>query len=487
MIPSQLPWLDLALLLPLLGSVWVSRLRQADAARHGCLVFSGLTLAALLGAWLQFAQEVGVHSTAFLDRLLGVNLFAVDELNAALLVLTALIYFLTAAATPRTKSRRFSFAGALAGETVVLTTLACHDPWSIISLLALGTLIPYINLRVRKRSTAVYVLHMVLYVALLIIGWGIVEVEGSASEHSWLAMIPLLMAVLIRTGIAPFHCWMTDLFENAAFGLALVFALPMLGIYAAVRLVLPIAPDWILRTLGMFSLISAIYAAGMTLVQRDMRRFFCYLLLSQTSLIMVGMDTIAPVGLTGGLCVWLSASLALLGLGLALRALEARHGRLSLHDFHGLNSYTPMLGTCFLLTGLATVGFPGTFGFLGTELLVDGAVQVYPYVGVAVVAVAALNGIAIVQAYFLLFTGTKPAASSVALAIGSRERFVFLTIASLVILGGLFPQFGIESRHRAATEILSERHDDKEARESEQRRQQHWDGLEVQRDMTNDS
>ena len=89
-----------------------------------------------------------------------------------------------------------------------------------------------------------------------------------------------------------------------------------------------------------------------------------------------------------------------------------------------------MLAVCFLLTGLASVGFPGTFGFLGTELLVDGAVQAYPYVGVAVVIAAALNGIAVVQAYFRLFTGTRHV-TSVPLEIGMRERIAVLTLAAL--------------------------------------------------------
>jgi ABC-type dipeptide/oligopeptide/nickel transport system ATPase component len=34
-----------------------------------------------------------------------------------------------------------------------------------------------------------------------------------------------------------------------------------------------------------------------------------------------------------------------------------------------------LLAVCFLLTGLASVGFPGTLGFVGSEMLVDGAVE----------------------------------------------------------------------------------------------------------------
>src|SRR2546423_1816987 len=78
---------------------------------------------------------------------------------------------------------------------------------------------------------------------------------------------------------------------------------------------------------------------------------------------------------TGALAVWVSVALSLGGFGLTLRALEARFGRVSLAEFHGLYDHSPALAVCFLLTGLTSVGFPGTLGFVAAELLVDGAVQ----------------------------------------------------------------------------------------------------------------
>jgi NADH-quinone oxidoreductase subunit M len=148
--------------------------------------------------------------------------------------------------------------------------------------------------------------------------------------------------------------------------------------------------------------------------------------------------------------------LALGGFGLTLRALEARYGRLSLTDFRGLYDQSPALAICFALTGLASIGFPGTLGFVATELLVDGAVEANLTVGLAVVLATLLNGVAVVRAYFLLFTGARHA-SAVALTIGPRERVAVLTLAALILGGGLVPQPGIASRHRAAEAILDRR------------------------------
>jgi NADH-quinone oxidoreductase subunit M len=412
-----------------------------------------------MGAWADYSwwgipSEPGPRSFPFPTGLISV--LAIDELTAPLLALTALLYLLTALATLRTKVRRFSFSWTLLSLAVVLATFSCHEPWGIIALLAVATIPLYLELQARNKPTRVFALHMGLSLVLLVIGWAFAEWEGRRHTHSLWAVLPLLTAILIRCGIVPFHCWISDLFEHATFGSALLFVTPMTGAYATVRLVLPVAPDWVLQSISVVSLATAVYAAGLALVQREARRFFCYIFLSHSALVLVGLETVSPIGLTGALCVWLSVGLSLAGFGLVLRALEARHGRLSLAGFHGVYEHTPLLAVCFLLTGMASVGFPGTFGFLATELLVDGAVQAFPFVGIAVVVAAALNGIAVVQAYFRLFTGTRHV-SSVSLQVGLRERLVVLTLAALIVGGGLYPQPAVVSRHRAAEFLLGQR------------------------------
>jgi NADH-quinone oxidoreductase subunit M len=249
---------------------------------------------------------------------------------------------------------------------------------------------------------------------------------------------------------------MTDLFEHATFGTALLFATPMVGVYAAVRLLLPIASDAALHRVAMVSLFTAFYAAGMALVQRDSRRFFCFLFLSHSSLVLVGFELATPIGLTGALWLWVSVGLSLTGFGLTLRAVESRIGRVSLDTYHGLYEHAPLLGGFFLLTALASIGFPGTIGFVGAELLLEGVVHVSPLLGLVVVAVGALTGIAVLQAYFRVFTGKRYAAS-ITLRSGWQERLGVVTLTALILGGGLMPQPGLVSRRAAAAQIIQAR------------------------------
>lgn len=454
----HLPWLELSIVIPLAGAAWVARLRDSERARRHAVFVAAVTLLCAVGAWQDFnAMHVAdAHDPVPLGRLLGDNVLVVDALSAPLLPLTALLYLATFFATLPTKVRRFSFSGSLVSESLLLATLSCKNPWAIAGLLAVRIVPIILELRSRRRPVRVFALHMGLFVGLMFAGLALVESQGAGSTVFLVGVILLMAAVLIRSGVCPLHCWMTDLFEHASFGTALLFVTPMIGAYAAVRLVLPIAPDWVLRSIGLVSLFTAVYAAGMALVQREARRFFCYLFLSHSSLVLVGLEVATPIGLTGALSLWLSVGLALAGFGLTLRSMESRIGRLSLADYHGLYEHTPALAAFFLLTGLASVGFPGTFGFVGTELLLEGAVDTYPYVGTAVVLAAALNGIAVVQTYFKVFTGGQHRAS---ISLRSRipEKVAVLTLALLILGGGVFPQPGISSRHHAAMELVKTR------------------------------
>jgi NADH-quinone oxidoreductase subunit M len=458
------PWLECAILLPLAGSVFVRRALDAFEAHRWCFLVSLGTFLLTAGACFDFINmgtlhaEDGWHWSRWLSER---PVFEMDKFVAPLLPLVAAIFTLTIYATLSTKMQRFSYSLALLSESLTLATFSTAQPWLVIGLLVLGTIPPWLELRERGRNPRVYTLHMALFVFLLVGGFLLLE-NGSGRAYPLLIALPLLVAVLIRHGIAPFHGWMIDLFEQASFGTALLFVTPLTGAYAVVRLVLPFVPAELLVGMGSLSLFTSVYAAGLALVQTDGRRYFGYLFLSHSALILVGLEMVTPIGVTGALCVWAAVGLSLAGLGITLRAVEARRGNLTLTHFQGLYEHMPALAVCFAITGLGCVGFPGTVGFIGTEMLVDGVVQKYPYTGVAVIVAAALNSISIVKIYFRMFTGTRHV-SSVFLGIGQQERLALLALALLVLLGGLVPQPGVQSRYEAALVLLRERHVPNEA------------------------
>jgi len=446
---TETHWLAISILIPLLTAPLVARLEDPRRSRTLTLVANLLALLTAVFAW-------GTHDSNLVSESGGGKWLALDRFSAPLGPLAALVFLATTLVTLRTKIRRFSFAGSLVSEALTLGTLACLEPWGIIAGLALGVVPPLVELRRRGQNPRIFALSMGSCVVLLILGQLLEDYEGPDRFRQWWASIPLLLAVLIRCGAFPFHLWVSELFQQAAFGTALLFVTPMLGAYACVRLVMPVSPDWVLRGIELGSTFTALYAAGLATVQTDARRFFCCLFLSHSALVFVGLETLTEIGLTGALCIWLSVGLSLTGFGLTLRAIESRRGRISLDQFQGLYEHAPGLAVGFVLTGLACVGFPGTVGFVGTELLVDGVVEQQPVTGIAVVLACTLNGIAILRSYFLVFTGTRHR-TTVSLSIRKREQIAVLSLAALILIGGIFPQPGISSRYQAASELLRQR------------------------------
>src|SRR5262245_58741987 len=120
-LPLPLPWLELAILVSLAGALCISRVRDPIRAWRWGLVFTGAALGCSLLACLGYylCRLAGVDDSESLQPyLFGRQLFGMDELSAPLIPLVALLHFLTALATGRTKMRRFSFTWSLAYEAV---------------------------------------------------------------------------------------------------------------------------------------------------------------------------------------------------------------------------------------------------------------------------------------------------------------------------------------------------------------------------------
>jgi NADH-quinone oxidoreductase subunit M len=455
----HLPWLELSIVVPALAALILYQIRDQRLSQSIAFWASTLTACLTVGEWIDFgtlgsfsAQDNG----SLVRRLFGRDFFVIDELSAPLLPMTAILFSLTIAATMRSKVRRFSFWLVMASEATILAILSCSFATVLILLLLISTLPPWIEIRKRGNDSRVFTIYMTLHIGMLIVGIVMMRVWGHIPIVSNLAALLLVLSSLIRAGVFPAHSWIVDLFEKTTFGTALLFVAPMTGAYVVMRLVLPVVPVWALHVVAMLALVTAVYTAGMSLVQVDARRYFAYLFLSHSSLVLAGLEIATPIGMAGALCIWLGTGLSLGGFALALRSVEARIGRISLDQYHGLFDHMPYLGSLFLLTGLASIGFPGSLAFVGMELLVEGTVEVYPVVGTMIVLAAVLNGISVLRAYFRIFTGTRHVAT-ISLAARPAERFVAIFISLVVLGAGLWPGIAVRSRYHAAVILLKNR------------------------------
>ncbi len=436
--PSALPWLEFTLLTPLAGAGVVFFVKTPATAGRLCL--------GVLVAMLALATATALLFPGGAVR--GPGMVAVDDLSAPLLPTLALLHLVTILGTAKSRVSPPFCARLLLAATLNLTLITCHSGWMLTALLGLGVLLPLWDLRSRGRPVRGYLLHMGLFLSLLLAGGYAVSTRAAP----WGCGL-LLLALLLRGGIVPLHGWMPTLFEGAAFGTAMVFVLPLVEVLAALRLLLPATPDWMLHGAAVACLVTAVYGGGRAMVQKGVRRFFAHLCVSQTALVLFAVMLHTPNGLTAALCLWISSSLSLAGLAFCVRALEARFGPLSLDEHHGFYEQVPGIAICFLMTGLASVGFPGTIGFVPIELLISGSADQGLWVSFTLALAAMFNGIAILRAYFALFTGKRPT-TSVSLRITPVERAAITLLVLVVFLGGWFSPDVVASRHHTADRLL---------------------------------
>src|SRR5438067_602878 len=135
--PLSLPWLEWSILVALVGSVWVRLRREPGAAARAGMAFTGAAFGCAFLAWLGFylGAPPGWESRWSVQaRLFGGPVLALDELSAPLVPSVALLHFLMALTTTRTKMRSFSFSWSLAADALRLATFSCGASWPLVAL-----------------------------------------------------------------------------------------------------------------------------------------------------------------------------------------------------------------------------------------------------------------------------------------------------------------------------------------------------------------
>lgn len=408
-------------------------------------------------AALPAASPLSSPLTSLLSSLLGASVVRIDVLASLLIPMVAALWLVTVAVTPRSRLDRAGLRRTAIATSLTSLAFATESP-ILLALLWVGSLVPYLRAldkpqfgRARRVARVYLGASALLFVVGVALGFG----PGVPSSVAEIGMVTLIVAATIRKGIFPFHAWLPEVFERGPMGPAVMLSTPQLGSYAMVVLIVPRASLETLRVLAILALITAVYGAALALIQRDARRGLGYLFVSQSALVMAGLDCTSEFAMAGSMIIWISSALGFAGMARCVLVLEVRRGRLDLSRFHGGYEQMPTLAISFLVLGLACTGFPGTLGFIGEELLVDGATEAFAVLGFCVVAAGALTGLAVLRMYFSLFCGRRE--SGPALRALRAERIVFGSLAAVLIVAGLVPGPVVSSRMAAAAQVLERR------------------------------
>ena len=197
---------------------------------------------------------------------------------------------------------------------------------------------------------------------------------------SCLTFILFACAAFAKAGAMPFHGWIPD--AAAAGPVPAVAFLPasldkLLGIYLLARVSLYVfnltpAMALLLMIVGAFTLIAGVL---MALVQHDMKRLLGYHAVSQVGYMVMGIGTLNPVGVAGGLFHMLNNAIYKGGLFLVAGSVEKREGTTDLDKLGGLARYMPITFAACLLASLAISGVPPFNGFVSKWMVYQGIIE----------------------------------------------------------------------------------------------------------------
>jgi NADH-quinone oxidoreductase subunit M len=216
-----------------------------------------------------------------------------------------------------------------------------------------------------------------------------------------LMFLAFALAFAIKVPMFPFHTWLPDAHVEAPTAGSVILAgvLLKMGTYGFLRFCLPLFPDASL-TFGplilALSIVGILYGAWVCTVQPDIKKLVAYSSVSHLGFVMLGIFTLTPQGVVGGIVQMVSHGLSTGALFLLVGMIyERRHTRLIV-DFGGLWGVMPAFSAVFLVAVLSSVGLPGLNGFVGEFLILVGAFQVS-----RVMAAVATTGIIFAAVYLL--------------------------------------------------------------------------------------
>lgn len=204
---------------------------------------------------------------------------------------------------------------------------------------------------------------------------------GTSSAASIAAFLLLMTAAITKAGAMPLHSWLPTSGEYApASVMALLPAAidKLLGIYLLVIIVRNL---FVLET-GVLSMILAIIGAAtiliavmIAMVQHNLKKLLSYHAISQVGYMVLGIATLTPVGIAGGVFHMLNHAIYKCCLFLCGGAVEEQCGTAELERLGGLGKKMSVTFIACMIAALSISGVPPFNGFVSKWMVYQGIIK----------------------------------------------------------------------------------------------------------------
>jgi len=277
--------------------------------------------------------------------------------------------------------------------------------------------------------------------------YGLVVFPYTMQFWLWLA---LFASFAVKVPMWPVHTWLPDAHVQAPTAGSVILAgvLLKMGGYGFLRFSIPMLPEataFFAPLVFALSVIAIIYTSLVALAQDNMKKLIAYSSIAHMGFATMGMFTITTQGIQGSIFQMLSHGIVSGALFLLVGVVYDRLHTLDIDRYGGLINNMPKYALVFMVFLLASVGLPGTSGFVGEFLSLVGAFIVSSWVAVLAAIGVILGAVYMLSLYRRVVFGpiTKEDVKTM-VDLSPREIAIFAPLIVMVLWMGIYPSSFID-------------------------------------------
>jgi NADH-quinone oxidoreductase subunit M len=478
---GDFPILSVMLAVPMIGAL-ACLFARAEMARVIALTATLFTF--LLGVWLWASYDVAGAQWQFTE---SVSLFGpiawklgIDGISLMLIMLSVFLMPICIGASWHAIKERVGLymAAFLFMETLMIGVFSAQDLLLFYIFFEAGLIPMYLIIGIWGGKDRIYASYkfflytllgsVVMLIAML---WMILQAGTSdiptllnhdfpahAQTYLWLAFFA---SFAVKMPMWPVHTWLPDAHVQAPTAGSVILAgvLLKMGGYGFLRFSIPMFPEasaqfiWLVFGLSM---VAVVYTSLVALVQDDMKKLIAYSSVAHMAIVTVGLFTFNQQGIEGAIIVMLSHGLVAAALFLCVGIIYDRLHTREISRYGGLAINMPKYALLFMFFTMASVGLPGTSGFVGEFLSLAGAYKVSTWATLISTTGIILGAGYMLYLYRRVVFGAQVHADAASMKdIDARELWLLAPIAAVALWMGIYPESFLAPIRRDVATIVA--------------------------------
>ncbi|MDR6127493.1 NADH-quinone oxidoreductase subunit M [Sphingomonas sp. SORGH_AS802] len=460
------PILSLMLAVPLVAAV-ICLFLSAEGARRLALAATLVDFVLGILLWLNF--DIGGAQWQFIEPGPRLGFFSwtlgIDGFALMLIMLSVFLMPICIGASWRSVTNRVPeyMAAFLLTEVLMIGTFAAQDLFLFYLFFEAGLIPMYLIIGIWGGANRIYasykfflytllgsllMLIAMIYMAQTAHSSSIPDLQAydfPAHVQTWL-WLAFFASFAVKMPMWPVHTWLPDAHVQAPTAGSVILAgvLLKLGGYGFLRFSLPMFPEasgqltWLIFAL---SAVAVVYTSLVALVQSDMKKLIAYSSVAHMAIVTIGLFAFNQQGIEGAMIMMLSHGLVSGALFLCVGVIYDRLHTREIARYGGLSINMPKYAVLFLFFTMASIGLPGTSGFVAEFLALMGTYQRSTWFALLCTTSIILGAAYMLYLYRRIAYGEIKSDEVRGMSdLSGREMWLMAPIAAVVLWMGVYPE-----------------------------------------------